>query len=66
MELSLLIGIPLFAFLCSKFGTYFTIRLAKQQHFYEENNERKIHVEKVSALGGIPNLFSHPHKLYPF
>ncbi len=54
MELSLLIEILLFAFLCSKLGTYFTIRLAKQQHFYEENNVRKIHVEKVSALGGIP------------
>jgi len=54
MELSLLIGIPLFAFLCSKLGTYFTIQFAKQQHFYEENNVRKIHTEKVSALGGVP------------
>lgn len=54
MELSLLIIIPLFAFLCSKLSTSLTIRIAKQQHFYEENNVRKIHSEKVSALGGIP------------
>ncbi len=54
MELSLIIGIPLFAFLFCKFGTYFTIQFAQQQHFYEENNVRKIHAEKVSALGGIP------------
>lgn len=54
MELSLLISIPLFAFICAKLSTYFTIQTAKKQHFYEENNARKIHSEKVSALGGIP------------
>lgn len=58
MEISLLISIPLFAFLFSKLGTSLTIQKAKQQQLFEENNARKIHLEKVAALGGIPIFIS--------
>ena len=54
MEISLLIGIPFFAFFCSKLGTFLTIQKAKQQQLFEENNARKVHLEQVAALGGIP------------
>lgn len=48
------VWIILFAFLCSKFGNYITIKVAKQQQLVEATDHRKIHTEKVAALGGIP------------
>jgi len=47
--LPLLIG-----FILSTIGNYITIQWAKSQQLFEENDVRKIHIEKVSALGGIP------------
>ena len=47
--LPLLIG-----FIVSVLGTYLTIQWAKNKQLFEENDVRKIHTEKVSALGGIP------------
>jgi len=41
-------------FIFSLLGTYLTIQWAKSQQLFEENDVRKIHTEKVSALGGIP------------
>jgi len=54
MTISYIIGILLFTFIFNHFGTYITIKLAKKEQFYEKNNARKIHIEKVAALGGIP------------
>ena len=54
MTLITLVTTLILSFLGSKIGTYFTIAIAKRQQFYEENNFRKIHSERVSALGGIP------------
>ncbi len=44
----------LFAFSVNKIGTYLTIQFAKQQHLVETTDHRKIHTEKVAALGGLP------------
>lgn len=48
------VWIILFAFLFSRLGTYITIRVAKQQEVFEAADHRKLHTEKVAALGGIP------------
>jgi len=46
--------IILSAFLVNKIGTFLTIQVAKQKHLTEANDHRKIHKEKVAALGGLP------------
>lgn len=43
-----------FGFLLNKLGTQLTIHLSKKHQLFEATDHRKIHVEKVSALGGIP------------
>lgn len=41
-------------FLVNKFGTTITIQLAKKQQLFEPTDHRKIHTERISALGGLP------------
>lgn len=48
----------LIAFIFSKLGTYITIQLANQNQLFETNDHRKLHTEKVAALGGIPVFVS--------
>ena len=45
--------ILLFGFFTSLVLTYSTIKWAKKKQIYEATDERKIHTEQVSALGGI-------------
>jgi len=44
----------LFGFLFTLLLTKFTIKLANGKRLFEANDHRKLHSEKVSALGGIP------------
>lgn len=54
MAITYFISILLFTFIVNKIGTYFTIKLANKEGLFEATNTRKIHIEKVAALGGFP------------
>lgn len=50
--------ILILGFFTSIFLTYYTIQWAKEKQLFEPTDERKIHTEKVSALGGIALFIS--------